>query len=191
MLDHGYFSNLIWQIADLLRGPYRPPQYERVMLPMTVLRRFDCVLAPTKARVLGEHRKRRDRYQGAALDAMLNKAAGQRFHNHSDLDFEKLLGDPDNIAQHLVSYIQGFSAEVRRIFEYFEFESEIEKMREANILYLVVSQFRRVDLHPSQVPNDQMGLIFQNQNRRFPATSNSRILGSPWSVPCDCVTRCC
>ena len=161
------------------------------MLPMTVLRRFDCVLAPTKARVLGEHRKRRDRYQGAALDAMLNKAAGQRFHNHSDLDFEKLLGDPDNIAQHLVSYIQGFSAEVRRIFEYFEFESEIEKMREANILYLVVSQFRRVDLHPSQVPNDQMGLIFQNQNRRFPATSNSRILGSPWSVPCDCVTRCC
>ena len=172
MPDHGYFANLIWQIADLLRGPYRPPQYERVMLPMTVLRRFDCVLAPTKARVIAEYRKRKDRYQGAALDAMLNQAAGQRFHNHSDLDFERLLGDPDNIAQHLVSYIQGFSSEVRRIFEYFEFETEIEKMREANILYMVVSQFRRVDLHPSQVPNEQMGLIFENLIRRFNELAN-------------------
>ena len=172
MNDHGYFSNLIWQIADLLRGPYRPPQYERVMLPMTVLRRFDCVLAPTKARVLAEYRKRKGRYQGAALDAMLNQAAGQRFHNHSDLDFERLLGDPDNIAQHIVSYILGFSTEARRIFEYFEFEAEIEKMREANILYLVVSQFRRVDLHPSQVPNEQMGLIFENLIRRFYELAN-------------------
>ena len=142
------------------------------MLPMTVLRRFDCVLAPTKARVIAEYRKRKDRYQGAALDAMLNQAAGQRFHNHSDLDFERLLGDPDNIAQHLVSYIQGFSSEVRRIFEYFEFETEIEKMREANILYMVVSQFRRVDLHPSQVPNEQMGLIFENLIRRFNELAN-------------------
>ena len=174
MNDHGYFANLIWQIADLLRGPYRPPQYERVMLPMTVLRRFDCVLAPTKARVLAEHRKRTGRIQnpGAALDAILNKAAGQRFHNHSELDFERLMGDPDNIAQHLVSYIQGFSSEVRRIFEYFEFEAEIEKMREANILYMVVSQCRRVDLHPSQVPNDQMGLIFENLIRRFNELAN-------------------
>ena len=172
MPNHGYFANLIWQIADLLRGPYRPPQYERVMLPMTVLRRFDCGLAPTKARVLAEYRKRKDRYQGAALDAMLNQAAGQRFHNHSDLDFERLLGDPDNIAQHLVSYTHGFSSEVRRIFEYFEFEAEIEKMREANILYMVVSQFSRVDLHPSQVPNEQMGLIFENLIRRFNELAN-------------------
>ena len=175
MPDHGYFANLIWQIADLLRGPYRPPQYERVMLPMTVLRRFDCVLAPTKARVLAEYRKRKGQYQGAALDAMLNQAAGQRFHNHSDLDFERLLKDPDNIAQRLVSYIQGFSSEVRRIFEYFEFDVEIEKMREANILYLVVSQFRRVDLHPSQVPNDRMGLIFENLIRRFNELANETV----------------
>ena len=172
MPDHSYVANLIWQIADLLRGPYRPPRYQRVMLPMTVLRRFDCVLAPTKSRVLAEHRKRKGRYQGAMLDAMLNQAAGQRFHNHSDLDFERLLGDPDNIAQHLVSYLQGFSSEVRRIFEYFEFEAEIEQMREANILYMVVSQFRRVDLHPSQVPNEQMGLIFENLIRRFNELAN-------------------
>jgi type I restriction enzyme M protein len=92
MPDHNYFANLIWQIADLLRGPYRPPQYERVMLPMTVLRRFDCVLAPTKAMVLREHERRQGgRLNDDALDRILNNAAGQRFHNHSLLDFENLI----------------------------------------------------------------------------------------------------
>ena len=103
---------------------------------------------------------------------MLNKAAGQRFHNHSPLDFEKLKGDPDNIDKHLVSYIKGFSANVRDIFEFFEFENEIEKMREANILYLVVSKFCDVDLHPNAVPNEQMGLIFENLIRRFNELAN-------------------
>jgi type I restriction enzyme M protein len=172
MPDHNYFSTLIWQIADLLRGPYRPPQYERVMLPMTVLRRFDCVLAPTKAKVLAEYERSKDKFKGEALDARLNRASGQRFHNHSPLDFKKLKGDPDNIAQHLVSYMKGFSSNVRRIFDYFEFENEVEKMREANILYLVVSKFCDVDLHPSQVPNEQMGLIFENLIRRFNELAN-------------------
>ena len=172
MPDHSYFANLIWQIADLLRGPYRPPQYERVMLPMTVLRRFDCVLAPSKPEVLAEHSRWDGRLDGEALDVRLNRAAGQRFHNHSPLDFEKLKGDPDNIAQHLVSYIQGFSANVRRIFEYFEFETEIEKMQESNILYLVVSKFCDVDLHPDRVPNEQMGLLFENLIRRFNELAN-------------------
>lgn len=173
MTDHNYFSNLIWQIADLLRGPYRPPQYERVMLPMTVLRRFDCVLAPTKAKVLAEFDKRKGgKLNDDALDRLLNKASGQRFHNHSRLDFEKLKGDPDNIEKHLVSYIKGFSASVRRIFDFFEFENEIEKMRESNILYLVVSKFCDVDLHPTTVPNEQMGLIFENLIRRFNELAN-------------------
>ncbi len=172
MPDHSYFANLIWQIADLLRGPYRPPQYERVVLPMTVLRRFDCVLAPTKQAVLAEYRRRKGRLRGEALDHRLNTVAGQRFHNHSDLDFEKLQGDPDNIAQHLVSYIHGFSAEVRRIFEYFEFQAEIEKMNEAHVLYMIVSQFRSVDLHPETVPNERMGMIFEHLIRRFNELAN-------------------
>ena len=171
--DHNSFANLIWQIADLLRGPYRPPQYERVMLPMTVLRRFDCVLTPTKNKVVAEYeRSKGGKFAGDALDTKLNKVAGQRFHNHSPLDFEKLKGDPDNISKHLVSYIKGFSANVQRIFEYFEFETEIEKMHEANILYLVVSKFADVDLHPSNVPNEQMGLIFENLIRRFNELAN-------------------
>src|SRR5690349_14273353 len=127
MPDHNYFASLIWQIADLLRGPYRPPQYERVMLPMTVLRRFDCVLAPTKSAVLAERDRLSNKLVGDALDAKLNHAARQRFHNHSPLDFERLKGDPDNIDKHLVSYIKGFSKNVRYIFEFFEFESEIER----------------------------------------------------------------
>ena len=172
MPDHNYFSNLIWQIADLLRGPYRPPQYERVMLPMTVLRRFDCVLAPTKARVREEFDRRESKFQGEALESWLDRAAGQRFHNRSPLDFQKLKGDPDNIERHLVSYINGFSKNVRGIFEFFEFENEIEKMREANILYLVVSKFADVDLHPAAVPNEQMGLIFENLIRRFNELAN-------------------
>ncbi len=172
---NSFFANLIWQIADLLRGPYRPPQYERVMLPMTVLRRFDCVLKPTKAKVLAEYDKRKGgKLNDDALDKLLNRAAGQgfRFHNHSAFDFEKLKGAPDQIEHDLVSYIKGFSANVRRIFDYFEFENEIEKMSEANILYLVVSKFADVDLHPDAVPNRQMGLIFENLIRRFNELAN-------------------
>ena len=173
MPDHGYFANLIWQIADLLRGPYRPPQYERVMLPMTVLRRFDCVLARTKGKVLAAHKRRAaGRLKDEALDTVLNRAAGQRFHNHSPLDFERLQGDPDHIDKHLVSYIEGFSRNVRDIFDFFEFEAEIERMRDANILYMIVSRFRSVDLHPATVPNEQMGLIFENLIRRFNELAN-------------------
>ena len=172
MADSIDFANLIWQIADLLRGPYRPPQYERVMLPMTVLRRFDSVLAPTKAKVLADYKRLKDRFDGAALDERLNAAAGQRFHNHSPLDFDRLKGDPDQIAPHLAGYIQGFSGNVHSIFDYFEFQNEIDRMSEANILYLVVSRFCDVDLHPDRVTNLQMGLIFENLIRRFNELAN-------------------
>lgn len=143
------------------------------MLPMTVLRRFDCVLAPTKEKVLKEYTKRKGgKLDDDALDRLLNRAAGQRFHNHSPLTFEKLKGDPDNIEKHLVSYIKGFSKNVRTIFEYFEFENEIEKMRESNILYLVVSKFCDADLHPDKVDNLRMGLVFEDLIRRFNEAAN-------------------
>src|SRR2546421_5263958 len=172
MANHHELANFIWQIADLLRGPYRPPQYERVMLPLTVLRRFDCVLEPTKEKVIAEYERQKDKFEGEALDGILNKIARERFHNHSPLTFEKLKGDPDNIHTHLVSYINGFSANVRRIFDYFEFTNEIEKMRESNILYLVVSKFCDVDLHPREVDNIQMGLLFEDLIRRFNELAN-------------------
>jgi type I restriction enzyme M protein len=173
MASHSDLANLIWQIADLLRGPYRPPQYERVMLPLVVLRRFDCVLADTKPKVLAEFERRKaGKLEDDALDRILNKASGHRFHNRSPLDFQNLKGDPDNIHSHLTSYINGFSANVRRIFDYFEFGNEIERMRDANILYLVIKAFCDVDLHPNNVPNDQMGLVFENLIRRFNELAN-------------------
>ncbi len=174
MADHHQLSNFIWQIADLLRGPYRPPQYERVMLPMTVLRRFDCALAPTKQQVLAEAAKWENKFKGndAAIDQILNKVAGKhfRFHNRSPLDFEKLKGDPENIDQHLSDYIKGFSKNIRDIFDRFEFAVEIEKMREANILYLIVAKFCDVDLY--NIKNEDMGTLFEDLIRRFNEAAN-------------------
>ena len=160
-------SNFIWSIADLLRGPYRPPQYERVMLPLVVLRRFDCVLKPTKQAVLDKFAQVGGKHQGEALDGVLNQVSGQRFHNHSPLTFERLLGDPDNVHLHLQSYINGFSGNVQRIFDYFGFSDEIKRLHEHNILFLVVRKFCEMDLHPDAVDNIEMGLLFEDLIRRF------------------------
>ena len=172
MTDYHALSTFIWQIAELLRGTYRPPQYERVMLPLTVLRRFDCVLQPTKKAVLAEYKRRQNTLKGEALDSVLNKIAGERFHNHFSLDFVALKGDPENIAQHLQDYINGFSENVQKIFERFEFTNEIQKMADDNILYLVVAKFCDVDLHPETVGNYEMGLLFEDLIRRFNEAAN-------------------
>lgn len=170
-------ANFIWSVADLLRGPYRPPQYERVMLPLTVLRRFDAVLAPTKDSVL----KRHEQLVAKGIpniDAILNNVAKDEegkplgFHNHSQLDFQRLKGDPDNIGRHLLDYINGFSENVRKIFERFDFEKEVEKLEEANRLYQVVAQFAEIDLHPREVDNITMGLVFEDLIRRFNEAAN-------------------
>lgn len=139
MTTHQQHIKFIWDIADLLRGPYRPPQYERVMLPMTVLRRFDCVLESTKEEVITEYKlllkKHKNKIPESVLDSKLQKITGQKFYNISPFTFEKLKGAPDTIAQDLVSYINGFSPNVREIFEFFDFEKEIFAMNDANILY--------------------------------------------------------
>ena len=169
-------ANFIWSVADLLRGPYRPPQYERVMLPLTVLRRFDCVLEPTKDAVVERYNTRLKGKSDAEIDPILNRVAGNGddlgFHNHSSLDFQKLKGDPDNIGQHLTEYIAGFSKKVRDIFGYFEFNNEIEKLEEANRLYLIVSKFADMDMSPENVDNISMGLIFEDLIRRFNEAAN-------------------
>jgi type I restriction enzyme M protein len=175
--NHYELSNFIWQIADLLRGPYRPPQYERVMLPMTVLRRFDCVLEPTKQAVLKRYARLKDS-KVKHFDPILNDVTKDAddnnlgFHNHSDLDFQKLKGDPDQIGPNLVHYIDGFSGNVREIFARFEFEKEIEKLEEANRLYLIVSNFTDVDLDPRVVDNIAMGTVFEDLIRRFNEAAN-------------------
>ena len=171
--------NFVFEIANKLRGPYRPPQYRKVMLPMTVLRRLDCVLAPTKEQVLEEYAKLQARgLEGEALHKVLaRKASKDRQHplyNISPYTFEKLLADPENIASNLVSYINGFSESARAIFEAFGFESEIEKLDKANRLYLIVKEFAdpRIDLHPDRVSNHDMGYVFEELVRKFNEQAN-------------------
>lgn len=176
--DFKPLSNFIWAVADLLRGPYRPPQYERVMLPMTVLRRFDCVLEHSKEKVLKKHAQLQAVGKVKNVDATLNALATDEegnslgFHNHSELNFQRLKGDANNIVHQLQNYISGFSENVKKIFDRFEFDKEIEKMEESNRLFLIVAKFAEMDLHPSRVDNVVMGQVFEDLIRRFNESAN-------------------
>lgn len=158
--------NFIWTIAEILRGPYKKEEYGKVILPMAVLRRFDCVLAKTKEAVLAQYEKYKNLPQ-ESRDEILNRVAGQNFSNVSKYDFAKLLVDSDNIADNLRDYINGFSKTARDIIEYFDFDKQIEKMDRNNLLYLVVKRFSEIDLHPDTVSNIEMGYIFEELIRRF------------------------
>jgi len=164
-------TNFIWTVADLLRGPYRPNQYKDVMLPLTVLRRLDCVLEPTKAEVLQKHKELKDKGKGI-LDAMLMKVTGVPFYNTSKYTFEKLKGEPNQVAANLVNFMKGFSDKARNIIDSFGFEDHIGKLDKADRLFLVVQKFAEIDLHPSTVSNIEMGYIFEELIRRFNEASN-------------------
>ena len=163
-------SSFIWSVADLLRGDYKQSDYGKVILPFTVLRRLDCVLAPTKDQVLAELAAKQK--LGVNPAPFLQRITGLAFHNQSPLDLKKLLGDPGNVAQNLFSYIQGFSAEVRDIFEHFEFQPQIERLSRAGLLYQVTEKFCQIDLHPGVVSNADMGTVFEELIRKFAELSN-------------------
>ena len=164
-------SALIWSVADLLRGDFKPHEYGRVILPFTILRRLDAVLAPTKAAVLKEYRDRRA--AGVAFEPFVGRAAEQPFYNTSPMDMALILGDKDHLRGNLLDYINGFSPEVRDIFERFDFAVTLDRLHKANLLYLVVERFTTgVDLHPDAVSNHRMGLVFEELLRRFSEMSN-------------------
>lgn len=163
-------SAFIWSVADLLRGDYKQSDYGKVILPFTVLRRLDCVLEPTKAAVLAELAAKTK--QGINPEPFLRRKAGAHFFNQSPMDLKKLLGDPDYVALNLTTYIQGFSPEVRDIFERFEFQVQIERLTKAGLLYQVAEKFAQIDLHPEAVSNMQMGLVFEELIRKFAEISN-------------------
>ena len=157
---HGELASFIWSICNLLRGPYKRNEYRKVILPLTVLRRFDCVLADTKDAVLAANAPF-GKESDEATPQLLKAAARRRFYNTSKLDFERLLDDSNLIASNLSAYIHGFSANVRQIFERFGFDAQIAKMGEKNLLFQVVQAFTRVDLSPERVDNVQMGYVFE------------------------------
>ncbi len=168
---HSQLANFIWSICNLLRGPYKRNEYRKVILPLTVLRRFDCLLAPTKARVLAEHPKIKAK-PGTVVRSLLEKITGRSFYNLSRLDLPKLLDDPNQLAPNLNAYINGFSKNVREIMERFAFDQQIVRMAEKNLLYEVIKKFAAVDLSPSRVDNVQMGYVFEELIRIGAEQSN-------------------
>ncbi len=164
-------AELIWKVADLLRGDYKQSDYGKVILPMTVLRRLDCVLAPTKQKVL-DYLPKIASLKDNAQDIALNKVAGLNFHNKSQFDFEKLVADPTSIALNLKNYINGFSSGAREIIEYFNFDDQIDRMDhpQADILFRVVKSFEEIDL--SDMDSMEMGYVFEELIRKFAEQSN-------------------
>ncbi len=174
---HEELKARIWEIANRLRGPYRPPQYRLVMLPMVVLRRLDCVLEPTRDAVLKKH----DELLGQqmpekAIHHLLGKAAGPMrkhpLYNTSPYSFSRLLGDAENIAPNLIAYINDFSPTARQIFERFKFADQIEELDKHNRLFAIVKAMADVDLHPDRIDNLQMGYLFEHLVMRFNEQAN-------------------
>ena len=165
-------ANLIWGIAELLRGDYKQADYGKVILPLVVMRRLDQVMEPTRDRVIARGRE----LEAAGVEnlelALRSVAGGQQFFNRHRLRFHQLLDDPGNIADHLRSYIDGYSALARQVVDKFEFDSHIDRLKNANLLYKVIARICDVDLHPARVSNAEMGAIFEELIRRFAETSN-------------------
>jgi len=160
----------IWSVADLLRGDYKQSEYGKVILPLTVIRRLDCVLEATKQAVLDRHRQLVGRIEN--MEPVLQAVAGQQFYNISPLTFTRLLDDPDTIADSLQLYIGGFSETARDVIDKFDFGIQIDRLRRANLLYKVIGKFAEIDLHPDAVSNIEMGYLYEELVRKFSELSN-------------------
>src|SRR5574337_362591 len=163
-------ANLIWAVADLLRGDYKQSDYGKVILPFTLLRRLECVLEPSKEAVLAEYEKRKA--TGVVLDPILKRKSGLPFYNVSAFTLEKVLADSKNIRANLIAYVSEFSEDARDVFERFKFTERIAELDDKDLLFQVTQSFANVDLHPTAVPNDLMGLVFEELIRKFSELSN-------------------
>ena len=171
--DFRQLAGFIWSIADLLRHDYKQADYGKVILPFTVLRRLDCVLEPTKDKVLAElKRQEKKAKKPQNLEPVLNAVAEQKFHNRSEFNFQKLADDDQHPAANLQAYINGFSANAREVMEYFDFNTHIERLDRSKLLHMVISRFNERDLHPEAVDNETMGKVFEELIRKFAEISN-------------------
>ncbi|MFM5204590.1 N-6 DNA methylase [Aeromonas veronii] len=162
-------ANLIWSVADLLRGDFKQSQYGRIILPFTVLRRLECVLAPTRDKVLATAESTKAMPELARHKLLLN-AAGQSFYNTAKLTLDNL--GEKQIGDNLDAYVRGFSREAFEVFEHFNFAASIDLLEDADLLYKVVRNFANVDLSPETVDNYHMGLVFEELIRKFAESSN-------------------
>ncbi|GII22717.1 type I restriction-modification system subunit M [Planosporangium mesophilum] len=167
---HTELANHAWSVADLLRGDYKQADYGKVILPFTVLRRLECVLAPTKDKVLAEY----ERLAGQNIDVarFLRRASGHSFYNTSKYTLKAIAGDPSQAAKHLLPYIGAFSENAREVLEKYDFAQQVKRLDGANLLYRVVGRFADLPLAPEVVSNHQMGYVFEELIRRFAEQSN-------------------
>jgi len=162
-------TQMIWNIADILRGGWHQYEYQNVILPLVVLKRLDSILTDTKSKVLDQYNE----YNGKVnVEPILKSASGVGFYNISPYDFKKLTEEPSQIAANFSNYLNGFSENIRDIFEKFDFGQQFEKLKEGNSLFLIIQELNKVDLHPKSVDNHQMGLIFEELLRKFSEMSN-------------------
>lgn len=164
-VNHNELVNFIWSIADLIRDTFKRGKYQDVILPFTVLRRLDGVLAPNKKQVLKTYKKLKGKLENLA--PQLQKVSGYAFYNTSPYDFKRLLADPPNLASNLRNYIAGFSENMREVLEKFDFDNTITKLDEAGLLFLVIERFKNIDFHPNRISNLNMGYIFEELIRKF------------------------
>ena len=169
-MNFSELANFIWSVADLLRGDYKQADYGKVILPFTLLRRLECVLEPTRDKVRAEYAKRKD--DGGALDVYLKRKSKQTFYNVSPFTLPGLFADQKHIRQNLTAYLGDFSAEARDVFERFKFLERVRELDDKNLLFLLVQKFAAIDLHPDVVPNETMGLVFEELIRKFAEASN-------------------
>jgi type I restriction enzyme M protein len=165
-VNHSEIVSFLWGVADLIRDTFKRGKYQDVILPLTVLRRLDCVLSPSKQKVLAKQAQLKDR-KLANLDPQLRKVAGFAFYNTSRYDFEKLLADAPHLAANLRNYIAGFSPNMREVLEKFDFDNTLSKLDEAGLLFQVLERFKKIDLHPDRIDNPTMGTIFEELIRKF------------------------
>lgn len=170
MSSHGSTVSFLWSIADLLRDHFKRAKYADVILPFTVLRRIDAVLEPTKDDVRATYLKYRS--EEVNLDPMLKARSGYAFYNMSPYTFQRLLEEPQALADNLRAYINGFSENMRKVIERFDFESTIKKLEDSGLLYLVVERFAQADLSPDDVSNHGMGYVFEELIRKFNEATN-------------------
>ncbi|MEM7345900.1 MAG: class I SAM-dependent DNA methyltransferase [Chloroflexota bacterium] len=170
MNNHSEIVSFCWSVADLIRDTFKRGKYQDVILPLTVLRRLDCVLEPTKPAVLEKNQQFKDQLDN--LDPLLRSASGFAFYNTSLYDFERLLADAPNLASNLRAYIRGFSPNMQDVIEKFDFDNTISKLDDAGLLFLVLESFKKIDLHPERISNLAMGYIFEELIRKFNEATN-------------------
>lgn len=161
---------MIWNIADILRGGWKQHEYQDVILPLVVLKRLDSILSDTKSKVLEKHNEYKGRVSD--LDPILKRTAGAAFYNVSPYDFKSLLGEPALIGKNFKKYIAGYSKNIQDIFEKFEFTNQLERLEGGNLLFYIIQELNKVDLHPNAVDNYQMGHVFEELLRKFSEMSN-------------------